>query len=269
MWGGGAPPWEPTAHDDGDPSIRTAVAFYATTTTWYWTGAELRAPASSGLGIVTLSLYVTTTGVLPDLSAVPAASAQVEVGAGGGSYEARWGDPVEITAPNFAWICLETAAGDQYLFVSGSTVGPGFVQAAGGIDLYMAEAGDPRSAFRVPPGATSSSSAWYGVGPIVSDTPAPPTPSGGSVAGISVSAVGAGRARHSGSSATAVAVSASGAGVKRARGGAATTVSATATGAGYNPANVPDALPTQGTLVPLTPARAMVPLTPRRGLEIV
>jgi hypothetical protein len=265
-----APPWEPTAHADGDPSIRTATACYATTTTWYVPGAKLRAPADSGLGLVTLSVYITPNGVLPDLATEPAASAQVEVGPAAGTYEARWdGPPPEVVAPNAIWTCLESESGQGYLFVGSGTVGSDFIQADDGADLYLAEAGHPRSALRIGSGGTGSSPAWYGAVPIVSDTPAEPTPSGGSVATVAVDAVGAGYARHSGGSAPSVAVDAVGQGYKRARGGSAAVLSVDAVGSGYNPADVPTALPTTGTLTPIITARGMEPTTPARRLEAV
>lgn len=262
-----APPWEPTAHADGDPSIRTAVAFYATTTTWWVTGARLRAPAGSALGTVTLSLYVTPNESMPDLADAPVASAQVAVGDGAGWYEARWPDAIELVAPDAAWICLESEAGDGYLFVSEATVGPDFIEADGGVDLYLAEALHPRSAFRVPPGSTTSSRAFYGVVPVVSDEPDGPTPSGGSVAIVTVGAVGSGLARRAGGSTAPVVVAATEHGRKRAYGGSSALVDVAAGGAGYDPGNVTDELPTTGTLLPVITKRGMVAITHARGLE--
>ncbi len=80
----GAPPWEPTAHNDGDPTIVTTVAFYSTATPLFIVGARARIPAlrPDWPGTVTLAVRIAPANTLVDLSTPPAASAVATVADG-------------------------------------------------------------------------------------------------------------------------------------------------------------------------------------------
>ena len=172
----GAPPWEPSAENDGDPSIVTAVAFYSTATPWWVVGGRCRVPASrpGWLATVTLALRIANSLDLIDLSTAPVASAVATVA--DGWCEARFPTAVPLAVGQVAWMSMQgVTAQDVYLFVGVGTVGLGFVQADDASDLYLAEAGttpgleQPRSAFRIAAGATTLSQAWYGLDLIAND----------------------------------------------------------------------------------------------------
>lgn len=168
----GAPPWEPTAFDDGDPSITTAVSFYSTVPVWV-VGGRIRVPVGDVLlpANVTISLRTAATFAAIDLSTAPVASG-VAVKTDGW-VEVRFASAVPLPVGTVAWISLD--AGDAYLFVDVGTVGLGPVQADDGFTMWLSEAGTSpgieqiRSAFRIGAGATTNSQAWYGIDIIVSD----------------------------------------------------------------------------------------------------
>jgi hypothetical protein len=265
VFGASAPPWgEPSANSDGSPSIVTGTAFYSTATAWFVVGGRLRIPAGATLpGTVTLALRVYPYETAPDYADAPVRTAVATVAEGW--IEARW-DSYALTVGQVAWITAEDF-GVNYLFAVPPSTDP--VQASDASDLYMAEAGDQwRSAFRIGTGGTSVSSGWYGADLIVSDdvgvsvtpdgipatsavgTPVVTTQTTPAPSGIASPA-------EVGTPVLATSVTVSPSGIAR------TTAlgSPTTNGPGFN-------LPIKGTLVPLTPARAMVPLTPRRGLDI-
>lgn len=168
----GAPPWEPTAFDDGDPSIATTVAFYASVPVWVQ-GGRIRVPVGDTLlpDSVTISLRIAPTFAAIDLSTAPVASAVATVA--DGWVEVLFPNAVPLATTEVAWISLD--AEDAYLFVGVGTVGLGPVQADDGFTMWLAEAGTSpgieqiRSAFRIGAGATTNSQAWYGIDIIVSD----------------------------------------------------------------------------------------------------
>lgn len=168
----GAPPWEPTAFDDGDPSITTAVSFYSTVPVWV-VGGRIRVPVGDVIlpANVTISLRTAATFAAIDLSTAPVASG-VAVKTDGW-VEVRFTSAVPLAVGTVAWISLD--AGDAYLFVPVGTVGLGPVQADDGFTMWLSEAGTSpgieqiRSAFRIGAGVTQNSQAWYGIDIIVSD----------------------------------------------------------------------------------------------------
>ena len=169
----GAPPWEPTAFDDGDPSITTAVSFYSSVPVWV-VGGRIRVPVGDVLlpANVTISLRTAATFAAIDLSTAAVASG-VAVKTDGW-VEVRFASAVPLPVGTVAWISLD--AGDAYLFVDVATVGLGPVQADDGFTAWLSEAGTSpgieqiRSAFRIGAGATTNSQAWYGIDIIISDT---------------------------------------------------------------------------------------------------
>lgn len=165
--GAAAPPWgEPSAETDGSPSIVTGVAFYSTATDWFVVGGRLRIPPGSGLsGSVTLGLRVYAYEATPDFSTATLRSAVATIA--DGWIEARWAIPYALAATDVAWITVEDF-GTNYMFDTLAFVTP--FQALDGSDLYMAEAGTQwRSAFRLGAGATTASTAYYGLDILVDD----------------------------------------------------------------------------------------------------
>lgn len=168
----GAPPWEPTAFDDGDPSITTAVSFYSNVPVWV-VGGRIRVPVGDVIlpANVTISLRTAPTFAAIDLSTAPVASG-VAVKTDGW-VEVRFASAVPLPVGTIAWMSLD--AGDAYLFVPVGTVGLAAIQADDGFTMWLSEAGTSpgieqiRSAFRIGAGATTNAQAWYGIDIIVSD----------------------------------------------------------------------------------------------------
>jgi hypothetical protein len=264
VFGASAPPWgEPSAFNDGSPSIVTGTAFYSTTTAWFVVGGRLRIPAGATLpGTVTLALRVYPYETAPDFASAPVRTAVATVAAGW--IEARW-DSYALPATQVAWITAEDF-GVNYLFATVGSTDP--VQASDASDLYMSEAATQwRSGFRIGTGATAASSGWYGADLIVSDASGISVSPGGipAVSAIGTPVVttqtttaplGIAPSGGTGTPALATSVTVSPTGIARTSAvGAPTT-----TGPGFS-------LPTTGTLVPLTPGRGATALTPARGLE--
>lgn len=264
VFGASAPAWgEPSAFNDGSPSIVTGTAFYSTTTEWFVVGGRLRIPAGATLpGTVTLALRVYPYESAPDYADSPVRTAVATVAEGW--IEARW-DSYALSATQVAWITAEDF-GVNYLAAAVGHTDP--VQASDASDLYMAEAATQwRSAFRIGAGATASSSSWYGADILVSDdvgvsvipdgipatsavgTPVVTTQTTPAPSGIASSA-------GTGTPTLATSVTVSPTGIAR----TSALGSPTTTGPGFS-------LPTTGTLVPLTPGRGLTALTPARGLE--
>jgi hypothetical protein len=173
VFGGAAPPWEPTTALD-DP-VALGSAFYSLADTWWAVGGRIRIPAGDvGLypATVTLELRLAPTLSLVDLSTAPATTGVATIA--GGWCTAIFDDIVMFAPGTAAWVTL-SAGSTAYPFVPVGTVGLGPVQASDASDLYLAEAGtslgveQPRSAFRYGAGATQLSQAWYGVDLLVSD----------------------------------------------------------------------------------------------------
>jgi hypothetical protein len=174
VFGGAAPPWEPTSALD-DP-VALGSSFYSLAETWFAIGARIRIPAGdSGLypATVTLELRFAATFALVDLSTAPDATATVTI-ADGWCTGLFGGVPLSFAPGTVAWITL-AAGSTRYPFVPVASVGLGPVQASDLSDLFLSEAGttpgieQPRSAFRYGAGATQLSQDWYGVDLLVSD----------------------------------------------------------------------------------------------------
>jgi hypothetical protein len=173
VFGGAAPPWEPTTALD-DP-VALGSAFYSLADTWWAVGGRIRIPAGdAGLypATVTLELRLAATLSLVDLSTAPATTGVATIA--DGWCTAVFDDIVMFAPGTAAWVTLSSGS-TAYPFVPVGTVGLGPVQASDASDLYLAEAGttlgveQPRSAFRYGVGATQLSQAWYGVDILVSD----------------------------------------------------------------------------------------------------
>lgn len=276
------PPWTIAGHDDGTPIV-TANAFYSTATTWYVVGGGVYVPAGAPFPAqVTLSLRTAAYETLVDLAAPPLASGVAD--AVEGWSDTRWA-PFEVSPVTAMWICME--ADGAYAFGTPPSTDP--FQSVDGADLYLAEAGaQPRGAYRIGTDVTTPSGAHYATRILVTDDP----DGGGTVWEISglapvvSAAAGAVTARRAVSGAAPALSAAAGAvTARRAVAGLAPVASAAVGAVGARRpiagsaavvsaafgsvvlADVPDPLPTRGTLVARVPVRGLVPRAPLRTLE--
>lgn len=172
-----------TAYNDGSPSITLGNYFYvygAMSSTWQCIGGRLYLPNSThvnGREVTIKAWLLTTSGV--DLSTTPLREAPVTAGASGGWVEVSWA-PFAVGLGEMVFVGYTFTSPYQTSYVHTPSPSSALVRSVDNVDLALAESSvttltpnTQRGEFKVGTGSTLSSTAWYGVDIIVTDTVTP------------------------------------------------------------------------------------------------
>jgi hypothetical protein len=120
-----------------------------------------------------ISVHAWATGGIPvDLSVTPDRTVESVTPAAAGWVEVEWGTPLPMEPGIWIGIGYQFLnVPNLYLFTVVDHVGAGFVQAADGSTLYLAETAQEggRSRFLIGAGTTNASTGWYGTDILVDD----------------------------------------------------------------------------------------------------
>lgn len=186
VFGTGVPPWTPTVHTDGTPSIQLGNYFYthgSSVDGWRCRGGRVYFPddATTNSQTVAISVYLTDSVTAVNLSNPPIASGTTTIGSSGGWAEVTWAPfTVQPAATQFVFIAYEVLSVlGAYVAVPSLTVGSGSIAANDGSDLALLEEvrdSISRGYSRLGSDATVQQTQWYGTDIILDegqDTPLP------------------------------------------------------------------------------------------------
>jgi len=183
VFGSSAPSYTMTAYNDGSPSITLGNYFYVyggMASGWQCVGGRVYLPNSPHLNgrDVSIKAWHLTTSIV-DLSTTPLREVTVTPGLSGGWVEVSWA-PFSASAGEMVFIGYSFVSPYQTSYVHTPSPDNSFVRSLDNVDLALAEASittlspnTQRGEYRLGTGATVSSTAWYGMDIVVSDSAMP------------------------------------------------------------------------------------------------
>lgn len=184
VFGSGAPAYTLTVYSDGTPNITLGNYLYpygTMATGWYCSGGRVYIPNDPAITNqqIAIKMWKSSTGGVPaDLSTAPLCDVTTTTPAGGGWVEVTW-DPVAIASGELVFIgyAFANPGPSQAYYLHAPSPASGTIRSVDNVDLVLAEATvtvvsptSSRGRFRIGSGSTGSSTAWYGVDIIVTDT---------------------------------------------------------------------------------------------------
>lgn len=185
VFGSSAPPYSLTVFSDGSPSITLGNYLYpygSMATGWYCGGGRVYIPNDATLfgQQITIKMWKTPNGGSPvDLAEAPLQEVTVATpSSAAGWIEGTW-EPVQIDSGDMVFIGYSFVSPREAYYMHTNSAGAGITRSVDDVDLVLAEAtittlatGTSRGRFRQ--GSTQgTSTAWYGVDIIVTDSVLP------------------------------------------------------------------------------------------------